>query len=219
MTRIPVYFMPGLAASASIFEYIQLPEDRFEVYRLAWFLPKGQETLTAYAQRMAAQVHDPKSILVGVSFGGILVQEMKAFLQPQKVVIISSVKSNREFPRRFKLARTTKAYKLLPTGLLNNVELLIKLALGDAMKRKLYLYERYLQMREKHYLDWAIEQVICWERKIADLEVIHIHGTHDEVFPPKYLQNFIPVHEGTHAMILSKYRWMNLHLPALLLKK
>ncbi|MFY7758941.1 MAG: alpha/beta hydrolase, partial [Flavobacterium stagni] len=111
MTRIPVYFMPGLAASSSIFERIQLPEDQFEVHLLEWFLPEPNESLAAYAQRMAAQVTDPTALLVGVSFGGILVQEMKAFLKPRKVVIISSVKSNREFPRKFKVARTTKAYK------------------------------------------------------------------------------------------------------------
>jgi thioesterase domain-containing protein len=217
MSRIPVYFMPGLAASPTIFERIQLPEDLFEMYFLEWVLPNPDESLSAYAQRMASQVHDPTAILVGVSFGGILVQEMKAFLQPRKVLIISSVKSNREFPRRFKVARTTKAYKLLPTGVLQDVELLVKFALGDQMKRKLHLYENYLQMRDKRYLDWAIEQVICWERTTVDSEIIHIHGTHDEVFPLKYIQNCMPVKEGTHAMILSKYRWLNAHLPEILM--
>lgn len=219
MTRIPVYFMPGLAASSSIFERIQLPEDQFEVHLLEWFLPEPNESLAAYAQRMAAQVTDPTALLVGVSFGGILVQEMKAFLQPRKVVIISSVKSNREFPRKFKVARTTKAYKLIPTGLLQDVELLVKFAFGETLKRKLHLYEQFLHMRDKRYLDWAIEQVMCWERTEVDPAVIHIHGTQDEVFPPKYLKNFVPVKDGTHAMILSKYRWLNAHLPAILLQE
>ena len=219
MTRIPVYFMPGLAASSSIFERIQLPEDQFEVHLLEWFLPEPNETLAVYAQRMAALVTDPTALLVGVSFGGILVQEMKAFLQPRKVVIISSVKSNREFPRKFKVARTTKAYKLLPTGLFQDVEMLVKFAFGETLKRKLHLYEQFLHMRDKRYLDWAIEQVMCWERTEVDPAVIHIHGTQDEVFPPKYLKNYVPVKDGTHAMILSKYRWLNAHLPAILVQE
>jgi esterase/lipase len=53
-------------------------------------------------------------VLVGVSFGGILVQEIAAVFKQKKVIIISSVKSNTEFPRRLKLAKTTKAYKLIP---------------------------------------------------------------------------------------------------------
>ncbi|MFY7757647.1 MAG: alpha/beta hydrolase, partial [Flavobacterium stagni] len=97
------------------------------------------------------------------------------------MVIISSVKSNREFPRKFKVARTTKAYKLIPTGLLQDVELLVKFAFGEKLKRKLHLYEQFLHMRDKRYLDWAIEQVMCWERTEVDPAVIHIHGTQDEV--------------------------------------
>ena len=32
MSKIPVYFMPGLAASPTIFENIKLPEDQFEMH-------------------------------------------------------------------------------------------------------------------------------------------------------------------------------------------
>jgi hypothetical protein len=34
MSKIPVYFMPGLAASTAIFERIQLPVADFEVHLL-----------------------------------------------------------------------------------------------------------------------------------------------------------------------------------------
>ena len=32
MSKIPVYFMPGLAASTTIFERIEFPEDTFEIF-------------------------------------------------------------------------------------------------------------------------------------------------------------------------------------------
>jgi esterase/lipase len=41
-------------------------------------------------------------VLVGVSFGGILVQEIAAHIKARKV-IISSVRSNAEFPLRLKI--------------------------------------------------------------------------------------------------------------------
>ena len=40
MSKIPVYFMPGLAASSIIFENIKLPEDTFEMHFLEWFVHK-----------------------------------------------------------------------------------------------------------------------------------------------------------------------------------
>lgn len=217
MNKIPVYLMPGLAASASIFERIDLPKDTFEVFLLEWFLPEKLESLNSYAKRMAENVKHKEAVLVGVSFGGILVQEMAQFLTLKKLIIVSSVKSNKELPRRMKLVKTTKAYKLLPTSLLANIELLVKYAFGNVIKQRLKLYERYLHMRNKDYLDWAIEQVICWERVEIDPNVIHIHGDEDEVFPSKNIKNFIKVKGGTHLMILNRYKWFNQNLPKLIL--
>jgi alpha/beta superfamily hydrolase len=212
--------MPGLAASPTIFERIQLPNDLFEMHLLEWEIPLEHESLPAYAKRMAQKVIHENPVLIGVSFGGILVQEMKSFLQPKKVIIISSVKSNAEFPRRFKIAKTTKAYKLIPTQLFENIESLMKFSFGSSIiKQRLVLYEKFLSVRNKHYLDWSIEQIINWERKDIDPEIIHIHGDADEVFPPKYIKEFIPVKGGTHIMILSKYKWLNENLPKIILEK
>lgn len=218
MTKIPVYFMPGLAASSSIFERIVLPSESFEVFLLDWVQPEKNEPLVAYAKRMAEKVVHENAVLIGVSFGGILVQEMTAFLNLKKLIIISSVKTRDEMPRRIKFAKTTNAYKLLPTSLLNNVEKLIKYSFGNVINQKLKLYEKFLHLRNKEYLDWAIEQVVCWERSVPDPKVIHIHGDLDEVFPAKNINSFIPIKGGTHIMILNRFRWFNQYLPDIILK-
>ena len=211
--------MPGMAASPAIFERIQLPEDTFEMHLLEWEIPNKGESLSAYAQRVAEKVQHENPILIGVSFGGVLVQEMKQFLKPKKVIIISSVKSNTEFPKRFKVAKSTKAYKLIPTQLFENIESLVKFSFGSSIvKQRLALYEKFLAVRDKRYLDWAIEQIINWNRIEIDPEIIHIHGDADEVFPPKNIKNFIPVKGGTHIMILNKYRWLNDNLPKIMLE-
>lgn len=209
--------MPGLAASSSIFERIELPKDTFEMHLLEWFLPNKNETLQSYAKRMAEKVKHDNAVLIGVSFGGVLVQEMAQFLNLKKLIIVSSVKCNAELPRRLKLAKTTKAYKLLPTGLMQDVELLTKYAFGDVLKKKLKLYEQYLHRREKDYLDWAIEQMVCWDRAEVDAKVIHIQGDADEVFPVKNIKNFINIKGGTHLMILNRFRWFNQNLPKIIL--
>ena len=56
MKKIPVYLMPGLAASATIFERIDLPKDTFEIHLLEWFVPEKLENLQEYAKRMAKNV-------------------------------------------------------------------------------------------------------------------------------------------------------------------
>ncbi len=215
-TKTSVYFMPGLAASSLIFERITLPPDFFEVHFLDWELPLEDESLKHYAQRMAQKITAANPVLIGVSFGGILVQEMAAFLNPQKVIIISSVKSNMEFPRRMKIAKTTKAYKLIPTSIFSNMEKLSAFSFGKSIAQRLKLYERYLSVRNVKYLDWAIERIVLWDRTQVDKSVVHIHGDADEVFPIQYISDCIVVKGGTHIMILSKYKWLNENLPAII---
>lgn len=217
MEKIPVYFMPGLAASTSIFERIELPKDQFEMFLLEWMLPNPKESLVDYVIRLSESIKHKNPVLIGVSFGGVIVQEMAKVIPVRKVIIISSVKSNKEFPRRLKIAKSTKVYKLLPTGLVQNVEALSKFAYGDTVKQRLKLYDRYLCVRDKCYLDWAIETIILWDRTQADPNVIHIHGDADDVFPIKYIKDTIVVKGGTHIMILNKFKWLNENLPKIIL--
>ena len=218
ISKIPVYFMPGLAASSSIFERICLDESIFEMILLEWEIPLNNESLLQYAQRMTQKISHPNPVLIGVSFGGILVQEMAKFITVRKVIIISSVKTNLEFPKRMKLAKTTKAYKLIPTTLIANIESLSEFSFGTKINQRLKLYEKFLRVRDNSYLDWAVEQVILWERTVADESVIHIHGDEDDVFPIKNIQNCIVIKGGTHVMILTKYKWLNENLPRIILE-
>ncbi len=216
--KIPVYFIPGLAASPEIFEFICLPPDRFEVHLLEWFVPWPGMTLTEYAARMAEKVTRPNPVLVGVSFGGMLAQEMAGYLQPRKTIIISSIKCRSEMPRRLLVARYTRLHKLLPTGIISNVEVLARLAFGDPVKKRLQLYERYLAVRDKTYLDWALDRIVHWERDTPIPGLVHIHGDCDSVFPMAHIGPCIRVPGGTHTMILHRHRWLNEHLPAIILQ-
>jgi pimeloyl-ACP methyl ester carboxylesterase len=217
MSKIHVYFMPGLAASSAIFERIELSDELFEMHLLEWEIPLPKESLGDYAKRIADKITHKMPVLVGVSFGGILVQEIAAHIQTKKVIIISSVKSNTEFPRRLKLAKTTKAYKLIPMNLILNLENLAKFSFGEKINQKLKLYEKFLSVRDIGYLEWAVEKVILWDRTAIDESVIHIHGDLDDVFPIKNIKQCTIVKGATHILILSKYKWLNAHLPEIIL--
>lgn len=217
MSKIHVYFMPGLAASSAIFERMALPEEVFEMHLLEWEIPLPKESLTAYAKRIANKIKHEMPVLVGVSFGGILVQEIATHIKARKVIIISSVKSNVEFPLRLKIAKTTKAYKLIPMSLILNLENLAKFSFGEKINQRIKLYEKFLSVRDIGYLEWAVEKVVLWDRTVIDKSVVHIHGDFDDVFPIKYIKECTIVKGGTHIMILSKYKWLNAHLPTIIM--
>lgn len=201
-----VYLMPGMAANPSIFEHIKLPEDRYKIHWLEWQIPEKDETLEDYAKRMCNFIEFDNSVLLGVSFGGMLVQEMSKFLNLKRLFVVSSVKSHHELPKRLKLLKYTKAYKILPTRLVGNIDLLAKYALGETIKKRVDLYKKYLSVNDTVYLDWAIKQVVCWEQEEPNPDAIYIHGDKDMVFPHSCIGNCIIIKGGTHIMIINKYK-------------
>ncbi|WP_026449695.1 alpha/beta hydrolase [Aequorivita capsosiphonis] len=200
-----IYFVPGMAAGREIFRNIKFPEN-YKIHIIEWLIPEKRESLEDYSKRMTLQVKNENSILIGVSFGGVVVQEMSRFLNLKKLIIISSVKTRSELPRRMKIASITKAYKLIPTSLVLSAEDLTKFSVGPKSKKRLSLYQDYLHVRNKQYLDWALEKMVTWGREQELKGVVHIHGDKDPVFPIKYIKDCTVIKNGTHIMILNKGR-------------
>jgi pimeloyl-ACP methyl ester carboxylesterase len=217
-SKIPVYFMPGMATSSNIFDNIILSPEIFDIYFLEWSIPEKGISLKKYAKLMCSYVKHENPVLIGVSLGGLLVQEMARIISTRKVIIISSVKSQNELPKKMHFARVTRIHKLLPTGMVNNVELLAKYAFGEAVTKRLSLYEKYLSVRDKGYINWSIDQVVNWKEEGVIANLVHIHGEKDPVFPITNINDCIKVKNGTHTMIIHRYRWFNEHLPQIILE-
>ncbi len=217
MKIVNLYCMPGMAASPKIFEFISLPKP-FKIHLLSWIPPLKKEPLTDYAIRMCERVTETNPILLGVSFGGVLVQEMSKYLPGCQVVIVSSIKSKDELPLSMKMAKKTNAHKLLPMQWINNLDNLSLFVFGEGIKKRLALYQKYLSERNPDYLSWAIDSLVNWDKTEISNNIIHIHGEKDTVFPIKNLSHpFIKI-KGGHAAIITQAHWFNKELSKILLK-
>ncbi len=214
--KTPIYFVPGLAAGREIFENIHLPEDQFDVHIIEWIIPSKNESLQSYAQRMAAKVSQENAVLIGVSFGGVMVQEMSQYLNLKKLIIISSVKSTYEIPKKMKVFKYVPLYRLIPSRFLESSKSLVKYGLGVKSKTKLEIYQKYLSVNNTQYLKWAIKQMVGWNRTQLIPDVIHIHGDKDPIFPINNINNCIIIPGGTHIMLIVKFKWLNTNLPKII---
>lgn len=213
---IHVYMMPGMAANTHIFDFIQLG-NAFQIHKLSWLSPKKGESLSQYATRLCKKIIHPNPVLIGVSFGGILIQEMSKIIDCRKVIIISSVRTHKEFPIHMRITRKTKAYRFFPTQWVDNIEDFIGFMFGPSVRKRMDLNKKYLSVRDPAYLDWALEAFFNWEQEKPLPNVVHIHGSYDLVFPVFYLKNYISVPKGTHVMIVLRPLWFNHHLPKIIL--
>lgn len=213
MDKIQIYFVPGLGANKKIFENLEFPKDKFETHCIEWKIPVSlDEPIEDYAKRMCEEIEHKNPVLIGVSFGGIIVQEMSKLINAKKIIIISSIQSNKELPKLLKAAQVTKIYKLFPAKFIENLENYTKYFYGDFLQKRARLYEMYFSVRNPDYLHWSIYNVLHWHQDKCLKNVLHIHGTKDHVFPIKYIENCIEIENGTHEMILMKPKIISKHI-------
>lgn len=200
-----IYFVPGTAANSRIFDRIQFPKDKFELHFLEWLLPSSKnESIESYAKRLCKNIKHKNPILIGVSFGGILVQEMSKVIQYDKLVIISSIKNKYELPKKLRIIKNLKLYRLVPIHFITPTENLISFLFGKSAQNRIEAYKMYLSQRNPLYLRWAIKEVLHWNQEKSIPEIIHLHGDKDIVFPKKYIDNCITIKNGSHVMIITK---------------
>ena len=194
-----------MAASSSIYEHIHLNKTEFDCFYLEWKIPLSKdESIESYARRMCEDIHHKNPVLIGVSFGGVMVQEMSKIIPSLKTIIISSIKSNTELPKSLKLAQLTKAYRLFPAKFIENLDGYVDYFLNDFQHKKIDAYKKYMPVRNATYLHWAIYTLLHWQQKEPISNIVHIHGTKDGVFPIKTINSCTKIVDGTHAMILTK---------------
>ena len=207
--------MPGMAANPKIFDFISLPKN-FIIHYLEWEIPDINESLKDYSSRFLNKIKGENIVLIGVSFGGIIIQEISKLINPIKIIIISSVKSKNELPLIMQLSRKTKAYKFFNVKWINDFESLALFVFGPIVKNRIELYRKYLSVRDENYLIWSIDKIVNWNQDNPLKKITHIHGSNDLVFPSIYIKKAIFLSGGTHAIILRKASWFNKNLPKII---
>lgn len=200
-----IYLMPGLGLDKRIFNKFEI--NAVNTIYLEWIEPRKQENLTNYVQRLSNQINSNKypKILVGHSFGGIIVQELSKIINTKKVIIISTIKHESEMP--FIL----KALKVFPFHVFINkkiIESTLPLWTNKndftTSKRKLTFMEMF-DKNSNFYYKWAVNQMVNWTfEQPKPPKLIHIHGNKDKTFPIRNIKNVIEVKDGNHMMVLNK---------------
>ncbi|WP_395091550.1 alpha/beta hydrolase [Vaginella massiliensis] len=203
-----IYNISGLGANGKAFDKLQLNAG-FEMVNIPWLLPENQnETLTHYAERMAEKINPNEAfMLMGLSFGGILVQELNRFVNPVHNLLISTVKNREELPFFMRFSARTNAHRLMPMDFIASNQIL-----SYTMMRRLYYTKKQdalddiFEFRDKDYLKWSIHKIVNWKHSEAYSEknVTHIHGNRDIVFPIQHIKDPIVIDGGTHIMVMQK---------------
>ena len=201
-----IYQISGLGANEKAFKYLKIHPD-FELVYLPWIQPEIGETLEHYAERMSERINTNEEFnLMGLSFGGIIAQEMNRFLDPKLNILISTVKSRKELPTFMRFSSHSQLHKLIPPKFISSDN-----GISYALFRKVYngklpdLTEIF-EFRDPYYLKWSMDRIVNWQNNVEMKNFIHIHGNKDLVFPSSRIRDAEIVEGGTHVMVMQKAR-------------
>lgn len=216
--KINVYFVSGMGCSCACFDDLILP-DGFEKVYIEWLMPKEEELLLDYSKRMANVIDQSKPfVLVGYSLGGYIVQTMTEFLLPRQVIIISSIKNEKEISKLFKLARKINFADIVPDKLYNSSDFIINLFNKYLYATPVKTVASFLNITDPNYIKWALKKVYqCIPNKNID-NLVHIHGTRDQIFPFELIDECISIRGGDHLMLVKRSIQVNKILNNILTK-
>ncbi|HYM93193.1 MAG TPA: hypothetical protein VET23_03585, partial [Chitinophagaceae bacterium] len=131
--------------------------------------------MESYALRLRKKIPETNPIVIGISFGGMLVTEMAKSDKNIKAIIISSNKTKKEFPKFLRLGRYFPLYKWLPSNLFRKMILVFKSILGAKGNDPKRLLKQVLIHTNIKFVKWAIGSILDWQNKNVPENLIHIH--------------------------------------------
>jgi len=206
-----VYCIPGLGASKAIFKYLP-HHNTIRYHLLEQKLPKKGESFDAYIQRWAQEIKKEHSIVIGVSFGGIIAQELYKHRNFKKIILISSVTSPKAYPWFLKLTKYVPLHKLFLPLYIKRLHRIKSHPKSTKESKISTLINEFMPYIDLNYIIWSIDQILHWKPKTAPNSFVQIHGTKDEIFPYSKTKNAIPVKDGTHIMMICKRKWLENNL-------
>lgn len=207
------YLISGLAADSRVFKHIRLP-DGFEIVHLEWIRPKKKESLNDYALRMAESiVVEEPFVLMGLSMGGMIASEIARVKKPAKLILISSVPCSGNLPFYFRTAGTLSLYKLVPVAALKWAARTKRFFTTETNEDK-ELLRQVIQESDNDFIKWAVEAILKWKQDVPLPDLVHIHGTKDEVLPIRFTHPTHIIKGAGHMMIMTQAREINKLLAA-----
>ncbi|MEP6927306.1 MAG: alpha/beta hydrolase [Ginsengibacter sp.] len=202
-----IYCISGFGADERVFSKLDFGDNLIQF--IPWLIPLKKESIEEYAKRMSEKIQHENPILLGLSFGGIMCIEIAKLIKAHKVILISSVKSFREFPLWMRLAGKSKLHKFFPLRSFKILEPLQNYNLGIENKDELKLVREYRSSIGQQYTDWAIDQILHWKSEWIPENCIHIHGGRDHIFPIKNIKADYVIADGGHFMIMNRAQKVN----------
>lgn len=202
--KMNVYFISGLGADKRLFSKLTI-DSVFAVHHIEWERPDRRESIRHYATRLISQIDTSQPFqLVGLSFGGLIAQEMAQIINPAHIILISTLSTGRPLSKfnRFLVNALLASPLILDLGK-NPIRFTNNLFGAHTVEEK-QLLKAVLKDTDNRFIRWAARQLISWNQNTRVPSSLQIHGSDDRIIRFGWVQPDIVIQGGEHLMVYSK---------------
>ena len=204
--KITIYMLSGLGLDPGVFKNLELSAD--SIHHLHWLEPLKKESLEAYAQRMSEKITPTqgKLVLIGHSFGGVLMQEISKLVPADQIILISSIKAKKEKDAGMNFwMRAFPVHNLVTQKMVINSFKSWGKKHGYKSPEAQAMFLNAAKQHSNYYFRWATSRIAAWESTNITTPIAHLHGSKDKTFAFKRIQApVIRVEGGSHLMVFNK---------------
>lgn len=192
-----IYCFSGLGADERVFQHIRLSLP-YQV--LTWTQPSPDDSFHSYLQQYISQIDKNADIvLIGVSFGGVVAQELAKLIPVKKIILISSIESHKSIPWNYYILKPFLSF--IPTKYFSPPFAVIKNKFGVKDKKSSNLLKEIVNDTDPVFSKWAIKQLLTWRCYKSETPIVCIHGSKDRVLPSSPRTDYLIPDAGHFAIV------------------
>ncbi|WP_041948361.1 alpha/beta hydrolase [Turneriella parva] len=126
-----------------------------------------------------------KNVLLGVSFGALVAQDIASAVSAETLIVISSATEQAEIPRFYKGSLAKFVLRMMPNRLLNKPNFLINHMFSVQTNDGQKTLGDIIRDTDPTFIRWAIAYLQQWQKpNLSTVKHIYrIHGEGDRIFP------------------------------------
>lgn len=210
-----IYVLSGLGVDHRVFADIDFGSS--EVIHIPWLQPQPKETIAAYAARLTVFIADHSPILIGLSFGGIIAQEIARIIPCKQIILIASAKNKWELPPAYRIIGISRLHHLVPGCLFTYSGRLTEWFFGVKTEDQKKLLTIILKETDPVFRTWAINVLLTWSGKDkAPGNTVSIHGSKDRLIPIRNVAADFTLPGAGHFLTVTHAKEVSEHLQVIL---
>jgi len=208
--KTKVYLFHGQGSDYRIFSELKIDMTKFDTIFINYPKITRRITMNAYAEQIVEQIDTTESVvLIGVSFGGMVISELNKLFKPRHSIIISSAQNVNEIPRRYRFMKYFPIHKLIPAFMYKIGAKIAQPIVEPDRKNNKLIFKAMLKDKDAKFIKGVTKLMIGWVSDSYQKNIIHIHGTNDHTLPLKNSVVDYKVPNGSHMMMLTRSSEIN----------